>query len=450
MIRPKIKTNANKNGFTIVEVSVVIVVIAILSAIVIVGYGAWRNSISGKQVQSDLNGVQSGMEGERNFEDNGYPTFADGTEFDSSSNIFAPSDDVTITYMSGDADSYCIEAKSKVNPAISYFITSANGVKETKPGECPLSTNNGVVTTVVNGGLNQPTGIAVDSAGWLYVAESGNHRILKISPAGAISVFAGSGVAGNLNGTGTAAQFNTPYGVAIDAAGYVYVADHGNHRFRKISPAGVVTTFAGSTPGFLNANGTSAQFNDPHAVAVEQSTGNVYITETANHRVRKITPSGDVTSVAGSSVGNQDGTGAGVMFHDPLGIAIYSDGNLYVADNGNNRIRRVTAPAGVTTTLAGNLTGFTDGFGLSARFNFPTGIGIRDNIAYVADSGNNRVRMVNLLTGEVATLAGSGTAGDVDSTGTFAQFNYPTGIAVSSTDIVYIVEMNSGQIRKVQ
>ena len=130
-------THRHRNGFTLVELSIVIIVIAILAGIVTVGYGAWRNSISGKEVQSDLNGVQSGMEDKRNYDPAGYPTFANGTEFDSSSSIFAPSDNVTVKYMYGTADSYCIEAKSKQNPTITYFATAVNGTRTTNSGVCP-------------------------------------------------------------------------------------------------------------------------------------------------------------------------------------------------------------------------------------------------------------------------------------------------------------------------
>ncbi|MFZ1301186.1 MAG: NHL repeat-containing protein [Candidatus Microsaccharimonas sp.] len=438
-----------RRGFTIVEIVIVITVIAIVAAIVVVGYGAWQTSVAKKQVKSDLTGVVAGMESARNFSEDGYPVFLEDTEFDDSSTIFQPSEDVSILYVRGDEKSYCIQVTSNLHPEIVYFMNSANGNTELKEGECPPSPNNGVVTTVINGGvLDYPTGIAVDAQKNLYVAETNKDRILKITQAGVTTVLAG-GTAGYLDGTGAAARFDTPYGVAVDASGYVYVVDYGNSRIRKISPAGVVTTLAGSSSGYANGTGAAARFNDPYAVVVDPITNNLYITETGNQRVRMVTQAGVVTSLAGQSTGYQDGTGTAARFDDPVGIAIHSDGNIFVVETGNDKIRKITS-TGVVTTVAGAATGFLDAVGTSARFNGPTGIGIRGNIAYIADSWNNRVRMLNTKTGKVVTLAGSGGAGDVDATGTGAQFNFPTGIAVSNDDVVYIVESNAGQIRRIE
>ncbi len=436
-------------GFTIVEVVIVVIVIGIITAVSVVGFGAWRSSVATKEVQSDLNGVIAGMDGNRNFDEDGYPIFPEGTVFDSNNSIFKPSDDVTLTYIRGDADSYCIEAQSTTNPAIIYFFNAANGNKEIKQGECPETLNNGIVSTLVNGGLNYPTGIAVDSTGHLYVAETGNNRILKITPAGVVSVFAGATTAGYLDANGTAARFNEPYGVAVDAADFVYVVDYGNSRIRKISQAGDVTTFAGSTQGFLDATGTSARFYHPYGIVIEQATGTSYVTETGNARIRKITAAGVVTTFAGSTNGYQDGTGSGAQFDDPIGIAIHTDGNLYVVEYESAKIRKIT-PGAVVTTIAGSTNGFADGIGAAARFYNPTGIGIQNNIAFIADSDNNRVRMLNVNSLQVLTLAGSGLAGNSDDIGNQAQFNDPTGIVVDQNEVVYIVESGTGKIRKIQ
>ena len=159
-------------------------------------------------------------------------------------------------------------------------------------------------------------------------------------PPGIVTTFAGS-TNGYLDGTGTGARFASPYGVAVDSAGTVYVADTFNNRIRKITPAGVVTTLAGSTEGYLDGTGTGAQFSYPYGVAVD-SAGNLYVADSTNNRIRKITPAGVVTTLAGSTQGYLDGTGTGAQFTTPYGVAVDSAGNLYVADSENNRIRKVT------------------------------------------------------------------------------------------------------------
>ena len=190
-----------------------------------------------------------------------------------------------------------------------------------------------------------PTGVAVDSSGILYVADTRNHRIRKITSEGVVTTLAGSGTYGHHDATGTVAQFRYPYGVAVDSSGNVYVADTENNRIRKITPAGVVTTPAGSTEGYLNATGTKAQFNEPTGVAVDSS-GNVYVADTHSHRIRKITSEGVVTTLAGGvdtsgNGGYLDATGTNARFNAPFDVAVDSSGNLYVADRDNYRIRKI-------------------------------------------------------------------------------------------------------------
>ncbi|MSU28557.1 MAG: hypothetical protein EXS27_11680, partial [Pedosphaera sp.] len=181
----------------------------------------------------------------------------------------------------------------------------------------------------------------------VYVGDYFNDRIRKINPAGVVTTLAGSS-RGSVNGTGTAAQFNQPHGVAVDGAGNVYVADSSNQRIRKITPAGVVTTLAGSSGGFADGTGTAAQFANPYGVAVDGA-GNVYVADQLNNRIRKITPAGEVTTLAGGSQGFADGTGTAAQFANPFGVAVDGAGNVYVADELNHRIRKIITSGGLPT-----------------------------------------------------------------------------------------------------
>ncbi|PKV50333.1 NHL repeat-containing protein [Aquimarina sp. MAR_2010_214] len=306
------------------------------------------------------------------------------------------------------------------------------------------------VTSIGTGFANlydDPTGVAVDGSGNVYVADFSNHVIRKITPSGVISTYAGSGTPGFADGNATTARFNFPFGVAVDAAGNVYVADRNNHRIRKITPAKVVTTVAGGIQGYLDATGTGARFNHPQGVTVDGS-GNIYVADNQNHRIRKITPAGAVSTFAGSQEGFADATGTGARFDNPSGITVDTNGNLYVADNQNHRIRKIT-PAAVVTTLAGRaLAGFVDGPGTSARFLNPTGVAVdASGNVYVADRLNQRIRKVTSA-GVVSTIAGS-ISGFADGIGTVAKFRHPSGVAVDASGNVYVADERNNRIRKI-
>ncbi len=259
-----------------------------------------------------------------------------------------------------------------------------------------------------------PTGIAADGASNLYVADTYNHTIRKITPAGMVTTIAGeAGMLGRADGKNSSARFNGPKGVAVDRAGNVYVADTDNHAIRKITPQGAVTTFAGAlgARGFADGQGVAAHFNQPSSVATD-SAGNVYVADTGNNSIRKITPQGAVTTLAGAGpsvdAGHADGTGKAARFFAPEGIATDGAGNVYVADTGNHTIRKIT-PASVVTTLAGKAetSGSEDGTNAAARFHGPASLALdHAGNVYVADSNNNTVRKITPQ-GVVTTLAGS-------------------------------------------
>jgi len=296
-----------------------------------------------------------------------------------------------------------------------------------------------------------PNGVAVDTTGNLYVADTYNHRIRKmVITTGVVTTLAGS-IQGYANGTGTAAQFNYPIGVTADTAGNLYVADTVNNRIRKIVLAtGVVTTLAGgNTSGSANGTGTVAKFNQPSYIAVDTA-GNLYVADVLNNRIRKIVlATGVVTTLAGSTEGYLDGTGTAAQFNWPLGVAVDTAGNLYVADQTNNRIRKIVIATGVVTTLAGSTSGSADGTGPTAQFYSPHGVtaDMAGNL-YVADRDNHRIRRIVIATGVVTTLAGS-TSGSADGSGMAAQFNQPTAVAVDTAGNLYVADTINHRIRKI-
>ena len=220
-----------------------------------------------------------------------------------------------------------------------------------------------------------------------------------------VTTLAGNGQ-GFVDGTGTAAQFSMPFAAAVDAAGNVYVADPGNNRIRKITPAGVVTTLAGGTGGFADGTGTAAQFYNPLGVAVDAA-GTVYVSDRYNDRIRKITPAGVVTTLAGGTGGFADGAGTAAQFSSPRGVAVDAAGYVYVGDTGNGRIRKIT-PAGVVTTLAGTGTaGLANGAGTVAQFNNPQGLAVdAAGTVTVADSSNYQIRKITQVGVTVSDLEG--------------------------------------------
>jgi sugar lactone lactonase YvrE len=326
------------------------------------------------------------------------------------------------------------------------FIESDEVIVETLTGNGTLGSEDG---TIAAARFYQPTGVALDASGNIYVADYSNHLIRKITPAGTVTTLAGSGIAGYADGTGTAAVFQGPFGVAVDAYGNVYVADSFNHRIRKVTPAGIVSTVAGSgVYGFADGDGIAAQFYSPRGVAVDGA-GNIYVADAINHRIRKISPAGIVTTLAGSISGNTDGNVSDAKFSGPTGITVDASGNIYVADTGNHRIRKITS-AGEVSTVAGSTSGISEGVGTLARFNGPTGVTLdASGNFYVADEENERIRKIT-PDGTVSTLAGGYVPGFTNGIGEDAQFRSPTGIALDASGNIYVADRHNHSIRKIQ
>ena len=292
-----------------------------------------------------------------------------------------------------------------------------------------------------------PNNLAVDGAGNLYVADTANDVIRKITPAGVVSTIAGLlHRRGSTDGLGTnSARFWSPFGIAIDNADNIYVADTGNNTIREISPAGMVSTLAGlaGQAGTNDGVGSLARFRNPWDVAVDNS-GSVYVADMSNDTIRKISPDGKVHTFAGQAgmSGNTDGWGNSARFNNPFGVAVDSAGNVYVSDTANNTIRKITV-ARVVTTLAGSPgnAGTNDANGADARFWSPQGLTVDSagNI-YVADTSNNAIRKITPM-GVVTTLPAS-----TDKT---LLLSGPGGVAVDANGNVYVADTDNHCIRKI-
>lgn len=292
-------------------------------------------------------------------------------------------------------------------------------------------------------GLRYFYGIAVDNSENIYVADSSNSLIRKITSSLSFSTFAGNvsfgvGVKGYADGIGTASRFDNPHGIALDSSGNIYVADSVNNKIRKITPTGLVSTLAGSSQGFADGSGSNAQFDYPTALAVDSSgnifvaeqsdkirkitpsgivstfangstsstkftlpwgltidsSGNVFVADSINHRIVKINSSGVVSLLAGSSQGFADGVGSAAQFNGPKGLAVDNAGNVFVADYNNHKIRKITS-SGVVTTIAGTSAGFADGSGSTAQFNYPSAVALNSSGSiFVADTANSKIRKI--------------------------------------------------------
>ncbi|HEY3129921.1 MAG TPA: IPT/TIG domain-containing protein [Acidobacteriota bacterium] len=386
-------------------------------------------------------------------------------------------------------------------PAVAAALTFPNGIAVDTVGNLfiadtaadrvrKVAAGTGVITTFAGSGetgffgdngpatganLNSPQAIAVDASGNVFIADTSNNRIRKVAAGtGIITTVVGSGQAGfsGDNGPATLAALNGPSGIAVDVVGNLFLADAGNHRIRKVSTSGIITTVAGSGPigegagGFSGDNGpaTAAVLNTPFGVAVD-ATGNIFIADTGNHRIRKIGTDGIITTVAGNglaggSFSGDDGPATLAGLAAPIGVVVDAAGNFLIADTLNHRVRKVSAGIGATgtpiiTTIAGNgQGGFVgdNGPATSAAFSVPIGIAF-DSVGnlFIADTINNRIRKVDASSGIIVTVAGTGELGFSGDGGAAvnARLFFPFAVAVDRTGNLFIADTFNSLIRKV-
>lgn len=311
----------------------------------------------------------------------------------------------------------------------------------------------------VDANLNGPYAIAFDSGGVLYFVDRGNNRVRKITTDGKIATVAGLNSAGFAGDGGKIeeAKFDFLSGIAVDSQGNIFLSDSGNNRIRKITSGNAVSTVVGDGTEAYKGDGgsaTAAQLAQPLGIAVDKS-GNLYIADRGNNRIRKVTGS-NIATVAGNGLTNYGGdgiNGLGAQLNAPFAVAIDADGNVYTADSGNNRIRRVSRD-GVVSTFAGNGTngfGGDGGAATAAQLSFPTGVAVdAGGNVFIADQGNNRIRRVG-RDGIISTVAGSGAGGFSGDGGaaTSAALNFPYGVAVDGTGNLYIADLYNNRVRMV-
>ncbi|MCP2297176.1 NHL repeat-containing protein [Nocardia amikacinitolerans] len=322
---------------------------------------------------------------------------------------------------------------------------------------------NGDNQPAVNADLDYPDGVAVDGSGNLYIAERYNHRVRKVDHAtGVITTMAGTGTEGynGDNQPAIHADLDYPEGVAVDGVGNLYIVDRVNYRVRRVDPAGVITTVAGTGTGGYNGDNQpaiNAELNVPEGVAVDGA-GNLYIADLHNQRVRRVDPAGVITTVAGTGTDGYNGDNQPAIHADldyPNGVAVDGVGNLYIADLRNHRVRKVDHATGVITTVAGTGTGGYNGDNqpaIDAELHYPEGVAVdRAGNLYIADTGNQRVRRVDPA-GVITTVAGTGTGGynGDNQPAINGELNVPEGVAVDWAGNVYISDTVNHRVRSVE
>lgn len=308
--------------------------------------------------------------------------------------------------------------------------------------------------------LNSPNGLATDAMGNLYIADQGNHCIRKVSPEGVVSVYAGNGKPGFKDGDALQASFYGPCGMTTDPQGNLYVCDYYNHAIRKVTPQGKVTTIAGSgIEGFKDGNGQDAYFNMPLAIAYDKQ-GNLLVADFANNAIRKISPDGYVSTFVGGKKGFKDGTGTFAQINGPVSFSLDAQGNLYFIDAYNSAIRKCTPSGYVTTIITKDLKGFVDSTITIGRLSFQSsglgsgnGGGIlvdKDGDLYIADGPGNIILFVNMSTKVIKILVGNGTPGLIDGEGNKARLDNPIELTKDNKGFLYVADFNNHSVRKIE
>ncbi|WP_336514153.1 NHL repeat-containing protein [Pollutibacter soli] len=309
----------------------------------------------------------------------------------------------------------------------------------------------------VEAAFNYPTGVAIDKAGNIYVTDQANHRVRKISVQGQVTTLAGNNYQTFADGQGEDASFNNPQGITIDANGNLFVADKSNHRIRKITPDGIVSTVAGWDAGYADGSLTESRFSGPTGIAVAAN-GDLIVSEYNNNRIRRISlATNTVNTIAGNGAADfKNGTALSASFNKPDGIAIDKSGNIYVSDDYNHLIRKISAD-GIVSTIAGQpkSIGTLDGAASSAFLCGPRGLIIDENDnLFFSDFGNNKIRKIT-TSGVVSTFAGTGKT-QASGFGSFldgpvekAEFSWPTGLAFDNEGNIIVADQANCKIRKI-
>jgi gliding motility-associated-like protein len=373
----------------------------------------------------------------------GFATNASGTSL---------TPELNFTTKQGPNISYTSPTSLQVNTLMTPLQVLNTGSEITAASVGTVSTIAGTTLGFLDGAgtvakFYNPRSICQNGVGTYFISDNLGNRVRQMDSLFNVANYAGTGVSGFLNGTAQQAKFTYPFGIVSDKYANVYVVDNYNHKIRKIAYDGTVTTFAGSSAGNTNGTGVAAQFNSPRGLAIDTA-GNLYVADAGNHLIRKITPAGEVSTYAGSTLGFLDGPGSSAKFYTPTDLVMDTDGNLYVADLSNNRIRKIT-PAGEVSTFAGSATATsTNGIGTAATFNGPHGIAIDDNHnLYVTEASGHKIRKIS-PNQVVTTIAGT-TQGANNGTAATAQFNKPTDAVYNGFGSLYVVDENNHKIRAV-